>query len=578
MKENIVYKALKESVPIGQLILGIFFSVIGSILTLMIPQVIGKLTDTKAIEYIINQPYIIVFVILFIIFLYGIKTVASYFLGAVGAQSIENVQKKFSSHVLSLPLSKLEKYQAADISSRLTNDIVVISKISAVTIPDMIINSVIVIGGFIFLFSIDLRLTLFVLMIVPIFLLVNMPINKKLEALFKKQQTLLGKISGNFTQSLTNIKLIKSFNAEEDEKTKHFSFFESLSRNMKRMVLVGAGLSSVSEALIVFHLTFLVIYLSYKYYMGGLDVSDLVVFFMYVVQVIPPILQLLSDVTELFEANGAISRLSEILLIEGEESLTAEGVDNFDSSIEFKDVSFSYGQENILNNLNFKIDDKEFVSIVGPSGAGKSTILSLIYKFYTGYEGEIRVGGHDLDKLRAETLRSNVGFILQDNLLISDTIRNNLIYGKNRDLDDNEVKAYTKLTSIDDFINKYDGLDTVVGEDGIQLSEGQRQKINIARNLLSRPKILLLDEPSSSLDAISESTINDLLKEASREMTIVVVAHKLKTVINSDKIIVLNSKGQIEAIGRHQDLLSFSPTYQEFYKMSLLEDRHIKGA
>lgn len=503
---------------------------------------------------------------------------ASYFLGAVGAQSIENVQKKFSSHVLSLPLSKLEKYQAADISSRLTNDIVVISKISAVTIPDMIINSVIVIGGFIFLFSIDLRLTLFVLMIVPIFLLVNMPINKKLEALFKKQQTLLGKISGNFTQSLTNIKLIKSFNAEEDEKTKHFSFFESLSRNMKRMVLVGAGLSSVSESLIVFHLTFLVIYLSYKYYMGGLDVSELVVFFMYVVQVIPPILQLLSDVTELFEANGAISRLSEILLIEGEESLTAEGVDNFDSSIEFKDVSFSYGQENILNNLNFKIDDKEFVSIVGPSGAGKSTILSLIYKFYTGYEGEIRVGGHDLDKLRAETLRSNVGFILQDNLLISDTIRNNLIYGKNRDLDDNEVKAYTKLTSIDDFINKYDGLDTVVGEDGIQLSEGQRQKINIARNLLSRPKILLLDEPSSSLDAISESTINDLLKEASREMTIVVVAHKLKTVINSDKIIVLNSKGQIEAIGRHQDLLSFSPTYQEFYKMSLLEDRHIKGA
>lgn len=573
-RDQTVYNLLKESIPHSKLILGIIFSALGSFLTLMIPQIIGQLASSEAIEYLMDHKYIIGLILLFILVLYIIKTVATYFLGTVGATAIENVQKTFSSHVIALPISVIERYQPANLSSRLTNDIVVISKIASVIIPDIIINSVIVIGALIFLFKINLKLTLFVLLIVPIFLLVNLPVNKKLENIYRNQQKLLGDISGNFTQSINNIKLIKSFNAQEDEKKRHFSYFNALSNNMKRMVLVGASLSSLSAALIVYHLTFLVIYLSFTYYKGGLNISDLIIFFMYVVQVISPILQLLNDFTELFEARGAISRLSEILDLNTEDDgIYKDHVTNMNSSIVFENVSFSYGESSILNNLNFIINNKEFVSIVGPSGSGKSTILSLIYKFYGGYEGKITVGGYDLEDISPYDLRNNVSFILQNNLVFSDTIRNNLKYGKNRDLDDDILREYTYLTTIDKFIDKYQGLDTVIGEEGILLSEGQKQKINVARNLLSEPKILLLDEPSSSLDVVSESVINDILVSFKDKMTIVVVAHKIKTVMNSDKIIVLNSLGSIEAIGTHEFLIKNSPTYKQFYNMSLIQKK-----
>lgn len=573
-RDQTVYNLLKESIPHSKLILGIIFSALGSFLTLMIPQIIGQLASSEAIEYLMDHKYIIGLILLFILVLYIIKTIATYFLGTVGATAIENVQKTFSSHVIALPISVIERYQPANLSSRLTNDIVVISKIASVIIPDIIINSVIVIGALIFLFKINLKLTLFVLLIVPIFLLVNLPVNKKLENIYRNQQKLLGDISGNFTQSINNIKLIKSFNAQEDEKKKHFSYFNALSNNMKRMVLVGASLSSLSAALIVYHLTFLVIYLSFTYYKGGLNISDLIIFFMYVVQVISPILQLLNDFTELFEARGAISRLSEILDLNTEDDgIYKDHVTNMNSSIVFENVSFSYGESSILNNLNFIINNKEFVSIVGPSGSGKSTILSLIYKFYGSYEGKITVGGYDLEDISPYDLRNNVSFILQNNLVFSDTIRNNLKYGKNRDLDDDILREYTYLTTIDKFIDKYQGLDTVIGEEGILLSEGQKQKINVARNLLSEPKILLLDEPSSSLDVVSESVINDILVSFKDKMTIVVVAHKIKTVMNSDKIIVLNSLGSIEAIGTHEFLIKNSPTYKQFYNMSLIQKK-----
>lgn len=573
-RDQTVYNLLKESIPHSKLILGIIFSALGSFLTLMIPQIIGQLASSEAIEYLMDHKYIIGLILLFILVLYIIKTVATYFLGTVGATAIENVQKTFSSHVIALPISVIERYQPANLSSRLTNDIVVISKIASVIIPDIIINSVIVIGALIFLFKINLKLTLFVLLIVPIFLLVNLPVNKKLENIYRNQQKLLGDMSGNFTQSINNIKLIKSFNAQEDEKKKHFSYFNALSNNMKRMVLVGASLSSLSAALIVYHLTFLVIYLSFTYYKGGLNISDLIIFFMYVVQVISPILQLLNDFTELFEARGAISRLSEILDLNTEDDgIYKDHVTNMNSSIVFENVSFSYGESSILNNLNFIINNKEFVSIVGPSGSGKSTILSLIYKFYGSYEGKITVGGYDLEDISPYDLRNNVSFILQNNLVFSDTIRNNLKYGKNRDLDDDILREYTYLTTIDKFIDKYQGLDTVIGEEGILLSEGQKQKINVARNLLSEPKILLLDEPSSSLDVVSESVINDILVSFKDKMTIVVVAHKIKTVMNSDKIIVLNSLGSIEAIGTHEFLIKNSPTYKQFYNMSLIQKK-----
>ncbi|MDU2353100.1 MAG: ABC transporter ATP-binding protein [Anaerococcus sp.] len=573
-RDQTVYNLLKESIPHSKLILGIIFSALGSFLTLMIPQIIGQLASSEAIEYLMDHKYIIGLILLFILVLYIIKTVATYFLGTVGATAIENVQKTFSSHVIALPISVIERYQPANLSSRLTNDIVVISKIASVIIPDIIINSVIVIGALIFLFKINLKLTLFVLLIVPIFLLVNLPVNKKLENIYRNQQKLLGDISGNFTQSINNIKLIKSFNAQEDEKKRHFSYFNALSNNMKRMVLVGASLSSLSAALIVYHLTFLVIYLSFTYYKGGLNISDLIIFFMYVVQVISQILQLLNDFTELFEARGAISRLSEILDLNTEDDgIYKDHVTNMNSSIVFENVSFSYGESSILNNLNFIINNKEFVSIVGPSGSGKSTILSLIYKFYGSYEGKITVGGYDLEDISPYDLRNNVSFILQNNLVFSDTIRNNLKYGKNRDLDDDILREYTYLTTIDKFIDKYQGLDTVIGEEGILLSEGQKQKINVARNLLSEPKILLLDEPSSSLDVVSESVINDILVSFKDKMTIVVVAHKIKTVMNSDKIIVLNSLGSIEAIGTHEFLIKNSPTYKQFYNMSLIQKK-----
>lgn len=573
-RDQTVYNLLKESIPHSKLILGIIFSALGSFLTLMIPQIIGQLASSEAIEYLMDHKYIIGLILLFILVLYIIKTVATYFLGTVGATAIENVQKTFSSHVIALPISVIERYQPANLSSRLTNDIVVISKIASVIIPDIIINSVIVIGALIFLFKINLKLTLFVLLIVPIFLLVNLPVNKKLENIYRNQQKLLGDISGNFTQSINNIKLIKSFNAQEDEKKRHFSYFNALSNNMKRMVLVGASLSSLSAALIVYHLTFLVIYLSFTYYKGGLNISDLIIFFMYVVQVISPILQLLNDFTELFEARGAISRLSEILDLNTEDDgIYKDHVTNMNSSIVFENVSFSYGESSILNNLNFIINNKEFVSIVGPSGSGKSTILSLIYKFYGSYEGKITVGGYDLEDISPYDLRNNVSFILQNNLVFSDTIRNNLKYGKNRDLDDDILREYAYLTTIDKFIDKYQGLGTVIGEEGILLSEGQKQKINVARNLLSEPKILLLDEPSSSLDVVSESVINDILVSFKDKMTIVVVAHKIKTVMNSDKIIVLNSLGSIEAIGTHEFLIKNSPTYKQFYNMSLIQKK-----
>ena len=534
-------------------IVGLILSIIGALSTLALPLIMGSLADRNRMNFILSHKIIVLLGMIVICIIYIIQGLATFLLGKVGARVIKNMENEFVNHTLNLPIYQLNKFSAGDLTSRLTNDISETAKIVTTTIPQLIINAIIVLGTSIILVSINFRLTIIAFLAT---------------ALASLHQTYLGDVSGSFTQKILNNKLVKSYVGSKQEVSTFKGKFNKIYYNFVQMVATAAVLNTLTSGLLILLVLSFLLYTSWQVNQGLLSIGEMVTFILYIIQAISPITSIFTSISEFFEVKGTLRRITDILTV----NIESDSLDSIDfnilkGTITLDNLSFSYdGVTKVLNNINVELPSKKFIAIVGPSGSGKTTLFSLLLKFFNDYDGNILVDNVSLKNISTNTIRNQISCVFQESGFFSGTIKSNLLYGKNWKSDDVSIARALKRSGAYDFVHQFSsGLDTVIGEGGIELSEGQKQRLNIARALISNPKILLMDEATANLDTMTESLIINTLLELKGTITTIVIAHRLKTIVESDLIIVLEEDGTVIHCGTHQELLQQSETYRKIY-------------
>jgi len=549
--------------------------VVTSLITLYLPLLVRNMINVVVVEKnaaaLNNLTFDIIAVIAFQM-VFGITQ--NYILGFVGNRMTADFRMDLFNHIQSLSLRFFQERRVGEIISRMSNDISVIQK-ALVSIPVAVLRqSITLIGGLAIVFYLNWKLSGLILIVLPPLMLFARIFGKRLRTLAGQVQDQLARTMVVLEEVFSSIKVVKSYNREEYEKKRFEEGIEAAFDAEVKKVKVSAFFGPF-----VLFLTFLVSALLIWY--GGRQVmagtttpGELAAFFLYAIIIAGPIGTFVRLYTQIQEALGAIRRVYEILetrpLIVDPENPVA--FDQIQGGIEFDHVSFGYNKDiPILKDVSLQVRPGEQVALVGPSGAGKSTVIQLVHRFFDVDEGAIRVDGHDIRDTELKTFLNHVALVPQETLLFGGTIRENILYGK-LGADDGELDQAARFANAYDFIKDLDqGYDTVVGEKGVKLSGGERQRVAIARALLKNPKILILDEATSSLDNQSEMLIQDALENLMQDRTTLIIAHRLSTVHNADRIIVLD-QGRVVESGNHKELMANAGLYYKLYTLRAFED------
>lgn len=567
---NSIFYTIRKAITSKWLFfLGILLCIISTLFQLVIPFAIGKLLNISCIRYLTTHPVFMFWGGILFIIIYVLQACATYILGSVGANSLVNLQDEYVQHVLKLPFSEINKLSAGDLSSGLTNDLSEVIKAISTVIPQLFLNLLMLLGSLVMLFVINWKLAILSLIILPIIIFVMVPLNKMIKNLYHRHQIILGRINGNFTQKFSKIITLKSMLAEDEEIRYENTLFVSLAHNMKKILLVMSSSNALSNMLMILIAVFILLFGGIAVLNHKLSFGLLMTFILYMMQAVEPGISILENFSELAESQGALNRVASIFNIPEE---TTEGDFNnviANGSIEFKDISFSYdGENNVLNHINLHISAGKTAVIVGPSGSGKTTLLSLLMKFYNDFSGDILIDGSSIRKISNSNIRKQISYVTQNSGIFKGTIKQNLLLGKNSEYLEN-IHMSLNVSGFRDILVKLpDKMQYSLGDDGAGLSEGQKQRLNIARALISKPKILLMDEMTANLDNVSESSILESLNTLKGHVTMVIVAHRLKTVKNADIIYVLENDGTIRWSGTHDYLMKHSDTYKQLFKHS----------
>ncbi len=561
--KKIFIKLLIKSVNKKLFLFGIILSLGSSLLALLIPTLIGKILDNNFIDTILNKPTEIVTFLLIFISIYFLQTVASFIIFSAGGNSVNKIQKQVYSFILKSNLSQLNEFKPGDLASRFTNDMSVILRFLTFSIPSIFKNFIMIIGSLYFLIKISLPMTLLSISILPILLILTSVINHKLEKYYFKIQETQGEISNTISHRLHSIKLIKAFLGEHEEEVRSNQLFNKLLSSYRNIVLISGIREAGLNSLIMSFIFIVIIIAGWQVKLGVITIGILLSFIMYIFQLIEPVTDLLTVATEWAEFKSVSNRVAELLELPKEEITNcSQKLQNFD--IKFHDLNFSYNTRPILTNINLTIPSGKHFAIVGPSGAGKSTIFALLLKYYNNYEGRITIGNQDLQDLSVTQLRSFIAYVPQENTLFNGTIKENLCYGKNKDITEEHLSFVLKTLQLDSLILKLEkGLETKISSQGLGLSEGQKQRFNIARALLRNSAIYLIDEPTSSLDSVTETITNRGIDTLTKGKTRITIAHRLNTIKSADYILVLNKEGKVVDSGKHEILLKNCSVYQK---------------
>ncbi len=549
--------------------------VVTSVITLVLPLLVRNMINVVVVEKnaaALNSLTLDIIAVIAFQMLFGITQ--NYILGFVGNRMTADFRMELFNHIQSLSLRFFQERRVGEIISRMSNDISVIQK-ALVSIPVAVLRqSITLVGGLAIVFYLNWKLTGLILIVLPPLMLFARIFGKRLRTLAGQVQDQLARAMVVLEEVISSIKVVKSYNREAYEKQRFEECIETAFDAEVKKVKVSAFFGPF-----VLFLTFLVSALLVWY--GGRQVmagattpGELAAFFLYAIIIAGPIGTFVRLYTQSQEALGAIRRVYEILdtkpLIRDPENPVI--FDQVEGAIEFDHVSFGYRKDvPVLKDVSLQVRPGEQVALVGPSGAGKSTVVQLVHRFFDVDAGTIRVDGHDIREIALKTFLNHVALVPQETLLFGGTIRENIMYGK-LDATDEELDRAARFANAYDFIENLDkGYDTVVGEKGVKLSGGERQRIAIARALLKDPKILILDEATSSLDNQSEMLIQDALDHLMRGRTTLIIAHRLSTVHNADRIIVLD-KGRVVETGNHKELMASEGLYCKLYTLRAFED------
>jgi len=507
---------------------------------------------------------------LFLLLLYFARMVLEYIVGyyghILGLRIQYDMRKEIFSHIQKLPISYFDNTKTGHLMSRVTNDLFEISETAHHAPEDLFLSIVKIIGAFILLCTINWQLTLIVFLIIPFMFYFMVVYNTKLENTFRRAKESYANINARIEESISGIRVVKSFTNERFENTRFDEGNEKM-KNIREETVKQIGIfDSTIHFLSNSSTVIAMVAGGYFVYTGSINIGDFVAYIIYMTQFLQPLNILLRFVEQYQEGMAGFRRFVEILKLQPETELSNEKfLENVHGEISFKDVSFSYDDKNtVLKDINLTIKKGESVAIVGPSGSGKTTLCNLIPRFYDIDSGSITIDSVDINTVCLESLRKNIGIVQQDVFLFSGSIRENVAYGK-LDATDEEIKLACRKANADEFITAMPyGYETIIGERGIKLSGGQKQRLSIARMFLKNPPILILDEATSSLDNKSESIIQNSIEELSKDRTTLIIAHRLATIRNSKRIIVLTENG-IEEEGTHEQLIKRKGVYYNLY-------------
>ncbi len=490
----------------------------------------------------------------------------------MGALMERDMRNELFAHYQNLSNSFYDEQKTGQLMSRITNDTYNIGELYHHAPEDIVLTIIKFFGVFFILLSINVQLTLILFLFLPIMAVYAFYFNQRMNKAFRAEHDSIGNINAHLEDTLSGIRVVKSFANEELEQEK-FAFqnndFVIAKRNAyKNEAYFYNGMVGFTQ---LFTVTVVVLG-GASIVKGSLNLSDLVTFLLYAGIILEPIRTALNFLRLYQEGMTGFDRFMEMLEVQSDirDSPNAIEFANVRGNIEFKNVSFKYkdDQDHVLENLSLLIKAGEYVALVGPSGVGKTTLCSLIPRFYEVDQGQVLLDSQDIKDIGLHSLRRNIGVVQQDVYLFADTVSENIAYGKPAATRAEIISAAKQANAHEFIINLPNGYDTDIGQRGVKLSGGQKQRLSIARVFLKNPPILIFDEATSSLDNESERAVQESLERLSSNRTTIVIAHRLSTIRNAKRIIVLSEEGIAEQ-GTHDELISLGGTYARFYKLQV---------
>ncbi len=561
---------------VNKILLSVFFSLLVAASTSSIAWLLDPAIEKIFIQK--NQTLILI-IPAFIILAFTTKGVSLYLAKVIMIGVAEDVKKNIQTDMLKSLIKAdtklIENKHTGKFVSNLTFDVGMITNLVSTGLLNVTKDSLTLIGLLGVMFYQNWKLSIIALLMIPLASFFARSLGKRMGKASTEVQEKAGAVTTYLMEIFKNHKLIKIFQKENFEKERSDNYLNELKEKSKKTNIILVRASPIMETLTGIMIAILIFYSGKLIIKGELDVNNFFSFLAAMMLAYQPVRSL---ATLNISINQSISASKRVLpIIDHKSSIIEKSTDKDlkidKANIEFKDVSFKYETKNdsILNSVNLKINGSKMTSLVGHSGAGKSTILNLIPRFYDCDKGDVRIDNQSIYEVKLSSLRKNISLVSQDVTLFDDTIKNNISYA-NLESTEEEIKKAAELSFSREFIenlpNKYD---TLIGENGVRLSGGEKQRISIARAMLKKSSIILLDEATSSLDAETESKIQKALQLLIKNRTTIVIAHRLSTILNSDTIYVID-KGSVVGSGSHKYLLENSDTYKNFYDKQLRKD------
>ncbi|MBN4004902.1 ABC transporter ATP-binding protein [Nostoc sp. LPT] len=561
---------------LGLLFADIVCAFIVSVITLLLPLCARYITK-NVLEVnapnALGQIYTVGTVMLTLVVVHALcNTFVDYRGHMMGTMMESDMRRDLFDHYLKLSFRFYDQQKTGQLMTRITNDLESISELYHHGPEDIVIGLVKFVGAFIILITVNVNLTLIVFLFFPIMIVYAIYFNKKMNIALRTSKERIGDINAQVEDTLAGIRVVQSFTNETREKKKfaytNTRFVESRRDGYKSEAYFHEGMNVFTQLMTIVVIVF-----------GGvaivntsLGLADLVTYLLYIGILIDPIRRFVNFARLYQEGITGFDRFMHIMQVEPDIQDSADAIElnHVQGNVELKDVIFKYKEDydHVLKNISLSIKAGEYVALVGASGVGKTTLCSLIPRFYEVSNGEILLDGENIKDISLRSLRKNIGIVQQDVYLFAGTVLENIRYGKLEASQEEIIEAAKKANAHDFIMTLLDGYNTDIGQHGVKLSGGQKQRLSIARAFLKNPPVIIFDEATSNLDNESEKAIQDSLEKLTDNRTTLVIAHRLSTVRNAQRIVVLTDNG-IDEQGTHEELIAVNGTYSNLYNMQL---------